>query len=111
MKRIILAGVLACLTAAPAFAALSPKAEQTIKVIKSIADDPAKMKIFCTLADVLDKAGDKSDPATDKKVDELLAQLGKEFEDAWDAGEEFGETTEDGKAYDAAVNELEDKCP
>jgi len=44
-------------------------------------------------------------------MDKLLDQLGAEFEAAWDIVEDTDERSPDGRALNAALDQLEDKCP
>jgi len=39
-----------------------------------------------------------------------MTQLGPDFQQAWDAGSELEENSEDGKAYNAALDTLSGKC-
>jgi hypothetical protein len=98
--------------------AASPKVDAAIKSIQAAVADPAKMTAFCDLIDLggddEDKAGaavvEKEDPALEKQEDSFLAQLGADFEAAWDVGEELDENSADGKEYIAAIDALAEKC-
>lgn len=110
MKRIVLAGVVACLGSYGALAA-SPKIETAVKTFKAVAGDPGKLKTFCEMIRTMDAVGDKEDAAAEAKVDGLMKQLGPDFDAAWNAAEDLDDNTEDGKVYNTAVDELAGKCP
>jgi hypothetical protein len=109
MKRILIVGA-AVVIAAGALPAASPAVDLAVKTITSVSSDPAKLKIFCSLNKLLQDAGDKEDPAIQKQVDDLVAQLGPDFNDAWDIGDELDENTPDGKEFFGAVDALAEKC-
>jgi hypothetical protein len=98
-----------CIGAGAAFAADTP-IDSAVKTFKSVATDPAKMKIYCEMSDFMDKTGDNEDDATDAKVDDYAKQLGPEFQSAWNLGDDVDENSSDGKRLDAALDELSDKC-
>jgi hypothetical protein len=107
--------VLAAITAlflfsAPVLAA-SPVVEAAIKVLQTVAADPVKLKILCTMMDLDDKMGDKEDPAIEAQIDKLADQLGPEFKAAWSAIEAIDENSPDGKVLAAAIDQVDDKCP
>jgi hypothetical protein len=108
--RAIIAGLALCLATAPAFAA-SPKVESAIKVYKAVGANPAKLKMFCDIAKLMEQMGDKQDAAMEAQIDRLVGQLGPEFQTAWEAGDGIDENSPDGKALYAALDELEEKCP
>ena len=97
MKRIVLAGVVACLGAYGALAA-SPKIESAVKT-------------FCEMTRTMDSIGDKEDVAAEAKIDGLMKQLGPDFDAAWNAADDLDDNSEDGKAYGAAMDDLAGKCP
>jgi hypothetical protein len=55
--------------------------------------------------------GDTEDPVLQAQIDKLVEQLGADFKAAWEALEEADETTPDGQALNAALDELSEKCP
>ena len=110
MKRLILAGVVVCVGAYGALAA-SPKVESAIKTFKGIGADAGKVKTFCEMIKTMDASGEKEDPAAEAKVTGLMKQLGPDFETAWNASDGLDDNTEDGKAYNAGVDDLVEKCP
>ena len=109
MKRVVFTAVAVCLAAAPAFAA-SPKVESAIKVFKGVSADPAKLKTFCDMSKVMDAMGEKEDKAADAKIQGFMKQLGSDFETAWNAGNDVNENSADGKALNAALDDLAGKC-
>jgi hypothetical protein len=108
MKRLVVAAVAVCL-AAPAFAA-APKVEAAIKTFKAVAGDPNKLKTFCAMSKVMDSMGEKADAAKEKEIDGYMKQLGADFEAAWTAGDGIDENSADGKALNAALDDLSGKC-
>jgi hypothetical protein len=109
MSRVLAACVAICLAASPVLAA-SPKVESAIKTFKAVASDANKLKTFCAMAKVMDAAGEKEDPKLDAQIDGYMKQLGADFTTAWGAAEGLDENSADGKAYNAAVDDLSGKC-
>jgi len=109
MKRILMAYVAVALGASAVLAA-SPEVEAAIKTIQSVAADAGKLKLFCTLNDLLQSAGEKDDPELEKRADDIIKQLGPDFEAAWDVGNELDEDSADGMEFFAAVDMLAEKC-
>jgi hypothetical protein len=114
MKRTLIACVAIAFGASMAPAA-SPEVDKAIKTIQAVASDPAKMKLFCTLDGAIETAdgqtdATKADPAVEKQIEDLLAQLGPEFEAAWDVGDELDEKSPDGVEFAAALEALAAKC-
>jgi hypothetical protein len=109
MKRLVVAAVAVCLAAAPAFAA-APKIEAAIKTFKAVAGDANKLKTFCAMSKVMDSMGEKADPAKEKEIEGYMKQLGTDFEAAWTAGDGIDENSADGKALNAALDDLSGKC-
>ena len=111
MKHILaFAGV--CILAYPVQAA-SPKVEAAIQALSKMETDPTKFRAFCSIAKELDAVEDRDlvkAEALDKQLDELLRTMGQDVFDAWDLGADLDPRTEDGMAFDAAVEALEDKC-
>jgi hypothetical protein len=75
MIRPILISTAVCLTAIAAFAADS-KVDGAVATFKTVEGDAGKLKIFCEMSAVMDKAGDNPDAAADAKIDGYLKQLG-----------------------------------
>jgi hypothetical protein len=90
--------------------ATSPKVEGAVKVLQAVGADANKLKTFCELMDLDEKLGDKHDPVLEAQVAKLLDQLGADFKVAWDAVEDIDERSPDGRALNAALDQLEDKC-
>jgi hypothetical protein len=109
MKRILFVGA-AVVIGAGLLPAASPAVDKAIKTITSVGSDAAKLKIFCSVNKLLQESGEKEDPAIQKQVDDLVAQVGPDFKDAWDTGDELDETSPDGKEFFAAVDALAAKC-
>jgi len=110
MKRFVLAAVVACLGAYGVRAA-SPQIESAVKTLKAIGADAGKVKTFCEMVQTMDTAGEKEDPAAEAKITGLMKQLGPDFETAWNAADGLDDNTEDGKAYNTAMDDLTEKCP
>jgi hypothetical protein len=109
MKRAVLAGAAVCLGAYGALA-LSPKVESAVKTFKGISADPGRTKTFCEMIQIMDAAAEKEDAAAEGKISDLMKKLGPAFEAAWNAIDDIDENSEDAKAYNAAVDELAEKC-
>lgn len=107
--RIFPAFAAICLIAFPA-AAADPKIESAARVFQSMSADPGKVKTFCEMTKAMDSAGEKVDSATDAKIQSYMTQLGPDFEAAWNAGNDVDDNSADGKAYNAALETLTDKC-
>lgn len=110
MKRVVLAGVVACLGAYGVFAA-SPKIDSAVKTFKGIAADAGRLKTFCEMTKAMDAVGEKEDPAAEAQITGLMKQLGPDFDAAWSAADDLDDNTEDGKAYNTAMDDLAGKCP
>ena len=93
----------------PSFA-VSAKVDAAVKTFKSVATDPNKLKVYCEMDETMKSAGDKEDKALDAKIDGYMKQLGPDFETAWSAGENVDDKSDDGKALNAALDELSAKC-
>ena len=109
MSRVLAACVSVCLAASPALAA-SPKIESAVKVFKAVAADTNKLKTYCAMTKVMDAAADKEDPKLDAQIEGFMKQLGPDFTTAWNVAEGLNENSADGKAYNAAVDDLSGKC-
>jgi hypothetical protein len=110
MIRALLASSAVCLTALGALAA-DNKIDSALATFKSVEGDAGKLKIFCEMSAVMDKAGDDPDDAAQAQIDGFIKQLGPEFQTAWDAGDDLDENSPDGKRLDTALDALGDKCP
>ena len=87
-----------------------PEGGGAAKVLQAVGADANKMKIFCELMDVDEKLGDKHDPVLEAQIAKLLDQLGPDFKVAWDIVEDTDERSSEGRALNAALDQLEDKC-
>jgi hypothetical protein len=118
VKRILIACAAVVAFGTSVVLAASPQVEGAIKAIQAAGADTAKLQAFCNLVDLEgdadDKAGEaaaaKEDPALEKQEDTLLAQLGADFEAAWEVGDDLDENSADGKAFNAAVDAVAEKC-
>lgn len=97
----------------PAFA-LDPKVEAGVKTFAAVEADAEKLKTYCAMSKVMASASDENDAAkseaADKEISGYMTQLGPDFQKAWDMGAELNPDTEDGKAMNAALDKLEEKC-
>jgi len=113
MKRILAAIAVCGLFVPPALAA-SETVQAAVKTFDQVAADPAKLKIYCEMHKLMSTAEDGEDEskaeATDKQMQEYMTQLGPDFETAFEAGADLEPDSEDGKAYDAALDKLDEKC-
>jgi hypothetical protein len=107
--RMMIACAAVCLTITPAFGA-NEKVEAAKKAFQSVSADPAKVKTYCEMAKVMEDAGDQVDPDTETKIQTLIKDLGPDFETAWNTGGELDENSEDAKVYNAALDDLSNKC-
>jgi hypothetical protein len=123
MKRImqasLAAGGLLALTAGsfmlarPAVAA-SANVEAAIKSLAKIEADPTKFQAFCKFMKDMDDVpeGDTAKAeALETQLDALLKSMGADVAQAWDLGDDLDPQSEDGKAYDLAMEAIEEKCP
>ncbi len=109
-----LAAFAACgLFVSPALAA-SASVEAAAKTFDQVAADAAKLKTYCEMSKVMSSGSDSEDEsksaALDKQMQDYMKQLGPEFETAFEAGADLDPESEDGKAYDAALDKLDAKC-
>jgi hypothetical protein len=116
MKRTLIAcAVIAC--AGGLALAASPEVDKAIKTIQSATADPAKLKLFCSVADddddddnAADAKDDKDDPAEEKQAADALKQLGADFAAAWAVGEKLEEGSPDGAEFATAMEAIAAKC-
>lgn len=113
MKQIMAVIAVCGLLVLPAFA-LSESVQSAIKTFEATGADDAKMKTYCEMNTLMATAGEEEDEAKaeelDKKVQALVKELGPEMESAFEAGGDLDPDSEDGKAYDAAIEALDAKC-
>jgi hypothetical protein len=125
MKRTLIAcAVIACAAAVGVAVAASPEVDKAIKTIQSATADPAKLKLFCSVADDDDednaadaKAGakpeakeEKADPAEEKAEADALKQLGADVAAALAVGEKLAEDSPDATAFATAMEAITAKC-
>jgi hypothetical protein len=112
MKRIIVAAALGCVLAYPAAAAVSPNVQAAIKTINALAANAGQMKGFCAIMKEMESAGDdeaKMKPI-EAKLQAFMQKLGPAYESALKLAEEANPDSEDGKAIQAALDQLDAKC-
>ena len=99
--------------AGPAFA-VDPKVQIAIKSLEKIEADRAKFQAFCKLLrdieDVPERDVAKAE-ALDVQLEALLRSIGFDVLQAWDLGSDLDPQSEDGQAFEAAIEALEKKCP
>jgi len=94
--------------------AASPKVEAAIKSLEKIEADGAKFQAFCKLLREIDDVPEQDEAkaeALDVELEALLRSIGFDVLQAWDLGGDLDPQSEDGKAFEAALEVLEDKCP
>ena len=103
----------AVLLAAPTAQAATVDAATITKSIEQTAGDPVKVKAYCDMSKKMTEVGDddKKAEAAGPEIDGYFKTIGPEFEAAWNAGQEAGEDTPEGKAFDAAMTKLDAACP
>lgn len=113
MNRILAAAALCCL-AAPALAA-DAKVENALKAFSAVEADQKKLETYCKMSKAMSAGGgemtEAQEDALGKEMEGYMKTLGPEFEAAWNAGGDLAPESEDGKAYDAALEKLDAKCP
>jgi len=96
----------------PAFA-ISPKVQAAIKSLEKI-EAGAKFQAFCKLLrdieDVPERDAAKAE-ALDVQLEALLRSIGFDVLQAWDLGSDLDPQSEDGQAFEAAIEAVEKKCP
>ena len=119
MTQVSLAGGLLMLATAgllvpgPALA-VSPKVESAIKSLEKIEADGPKFQAFCKLLRDIDDLPEQDEAkaeALEAQLDSLLRSIGIDVYNAWDLGSDLDPQSEDGQAFEAAVEALEEKCP
>ena len=111
IKYLTLAAV--CCFASFAASAADAKPETITASIGQAASDPVKIKAYCDMAKKMDEIGNdnkKAETAGDE-IDGYFKTLGKEFETAWNTGQDAADGTPEAKAYDGAMTALDAKCP
>lgn len=114
MKRILAAAALCCLAGTPLLAA-NAKVDAAVKAFAGVEADKAKLDTYCKMSKSMSSGGSgEMTPAQEetmgKEMEGYMKTLGSEFESAWEAGGDLEPESEDGKAYDAALEKLDGKC-
>ncbi len=112
MKKFLAAFALCGLVSSPVLAA-NAAVESAVKTFDAVANDAAKLKVYCEMSKVMSSADAEDDSKAeelDKQMDGFMKQLGPEFQTAFEAGADLDPESEDGKVYDAAMDKLDDKC-
>lgn len=94
--------------------ALDPRVEAGTKAFSAVAADAEMLKTYCAMSRAMSSASDESDSAkneaADKEITGFMTKLGPDFQKAWDLGADLNPDSEDGKAMNAALDSLEEKC-
>ena len=113
MKK-ILAAIAVCGLFVPQAYAASANVETAIKTFDQVGNDPAKLKTYCEMSKLMSSGDDSEDEsksdALDKQMQGFMKELGSDFESAFEAGADLDPDSEDGKAYDAALDKIDTKC-
>ena len=94
--------------------AVSPKVQAAIKSLEKIEADGPKFQSFCKLLRDIDDLPEQEEAkaeALEVQLDSLLRSIGFDVLQAWDLGSDLDPQSEDGQAFEAAVEALEEKCP
>jgi len=123
MRRIVqaclLAGAVSVLAAiamrgvGPAFA-VSPKVQAAIKSLEKIEAQGAMFQAFCKLLREIEDVPEQDEAkaeALDVQSEALLRSISLAVLRAWDLGSDLDPQSEDGQAFEAAIEALEKKCP
>ena len=89
----------------------SSQVEAAIKAFQSVESDANRMKTFCELMRIDEQNEKRTSPSLEAKMDQLLNELGADFETAWELVEDTDPASEDGKVLHAALDRVADKCP
>jgi hypothetical protein len=112
MRKILAALALCGLFVPPAFAA-SAAVESAVKTFDAVAADAGKLKTYCEMSKLMSSGDDEDESkaeALDKQMQSYMKELGADFESAFEAGADLDPESDDGKAYDAALDKLDAKC-
>ena len=101
------------LAAGPAFSA-SPPVEAAIKSLEKIQADAGKFQSYCNLLGEMQNVPEtdmaKAD-ALEGQLEDLVESIGADVAQAWELAAATPTESEDGKAFAAAFDALETKCP
>ncbi|MEQ1670234.1 MAG: hypothetical protein ABL893_05200 [Hyphomicrobium sp.] len=111
MKKIAYALLASCLLV-PQVNAATVDAAGISTAIDAVAADAVKTKAYCDLSKKFEEIGDddKKAEAAGDEIEGYFKTLGPEFDAAWDAGQNAGETSAEGKAFEEAMGKLDAKC-
>jgi hypothetical protein len=112
MKKFLAALALCGLFVPPALAA-SANVESAVKTFEAVGNDAGKLKTYCEMSKLMSTGDDEDESkaeALDKQMQGYMKELGDDFETAFEAGADLDPDSEDGKAYDAALDGLDGKC-
>lgn len=111
MKRYLVAVAAALSLGATWVMAASPEIESAMKTLGTMANDPARLKLYCDLQNEIANMGEKEDPAAEDRIEAIIKQLGPDFEKAWTAADTLDDTSADAKEFYAFIDSIEAKCP
>jgi hypothetical protein len=112
-RQIVVLAAASCMLAASPLLAASPNVEAAIKTLTKIEADKGKFATFCRIHSEMETVPENDTAkaeALDKQLEDLLVSIGQDVMDAWETGIELDPATDDGKAFDAALDALFDKC-
>ncbi len=110
MQRYLVAAAAAVCLGATVMAA-SPEIEAAMKTLSAMANDPARLKLYCDLQTEIAAMGEKEDQAAEDRIEGMIKQLGPDFEKAWTAADALDESSADAKEFYAFIDNIEGKCP
>jgi hypothetical protein len=104
-----------CLLMSAAAVAADAKVEEAIKAFSAVEADKAKLDTYCKMSKSMSAGGDgemteAQEAEAGKEMEGYMKTLGSDFEKAWETGGDVDPETADGKAYDAALEKLDNKC-
>ncbi len=115
MNRIFALAAFCCLAVAPALAQ-NAKVDSAVKAFAAVEADKAKLDTYCKMSKSMSSGGagemtEAQEETMGKEMEGYMKTLGSDFESAWEAGGDLEPESADGKAYDAALEKLDAKCP
>jgi hypothetical protein len=113
MVPVLVAFLVLCMGASPLLAAgakVGAKTEAAVKVFEAVGADPARLKIFCAATKVMEQAGENANSAAQAQIAAYIKELGADFETAWNTAGRPNDSSADGRAYNAAIDDLFGKC-
>jgi hypothetical protein len=101
----------------PTNAAPKPTVEDLQKLVQTIANDEAKLKVYCEIGKLqgeVDKALENNDEkafdAIVGKLDELVPQIGPDYKKAMDGLAEVDPNSDEGQKFTAVLEPLHKQC-